>query len=207
MAQNMRSSCGSFGGGMNACLQEQQQQHAVQHNHSAPLPGASLSGCQGSQQLQLVQQAAIAAGGRVFGGGTMLEQAEALANDQQPEMLLHEVDAQLLQLLQLRKQLESNSGQMPFEGAAAGAASAPLGQVSAFSAAAMPPGAHVMLSGNGGCFDAYNDVAGMACMPPNHAMQIPGMSAAGDHAALQLPAPEPALGGWPAAAANGSGDQ
>jgi hypothetical protein len=197
MPQNMRSSCGSFsGGGMNACLQDQQQQQqqqqVVQHNHSAPSPGTSISACQGSQQLQLVQQAAIAAGGRVFGGGTMLEQAEALANDQQPEMLLHEVDAQLLQL---RKQLESNAGQPPFEGAAAGAANAPLGQVTAFSAAAMPPGAGVMLSGSGGCFDAYNDVAGMACMPPNHAMQIQGISAAADHAGLQLPASQSAPGG------------
>jgi hypothetical protein len=194
--QNMRGSCGSFSGGMNVCLQDQQQQQlVVQHNHSAPLPGASLGGVEHRQQMQLVQQAAIAAGGRVFEAGTALQQA--LGSEQQPEMLLDELDAQLLQLLQLRKQLQSGSGTTLTGAAAAGVSGAgvALAQGSAFPAAAMPR-AHLMTTGSGSGFDAYNDIAGMACMLSTQAMQIPSMSAAAaEHAPLQLPASLPAPGG------------
>jgi hypothetical protein len=174
----------SYGtGGLSSSLQQQ----VVQHIHTAPLPGAAL----GREQLQFVQQAAVAAGSRV---ADELQLQQAACSDPHSDMLLSEVDAQLMQLLQLREQLESCAGSNPAVTSAAAAATAASAagvsalQDAALTAAAMQGG---LLTVGEHSFEAFDyNTAGLACMPLNATVQIPlpGMST-GDQPLLPLHLP------------------
>jgi hypothetical protein len=124
----------------------------------------------------------MAAGSRVVDD---LQLQQAACSDPHSGMLVSEVDAQLMQLLQLREQLQvrescAGSSSAVTSAAAAATAASAAGvsalQDAAFTAAAMQGG---LLTVGEHSFEAYDyNTAGLACMPLNAAVQIPmpGMS-------------------------------
>jgi hypothetical protein len=164
---------GSLISGTNGILQQQ----AAQNSRSAPLQGPPMMR---QQQQHFVQQAALAAGNRVLGGDLQLQQA-VRGEQQHSDALLNELDAKLLQLLQLRKQLE-----------VCGDANAAVPSATAAASALQHP--TYMMQLGPGSIDACGDAAaGSACVPLAPAKNMQGMPAS-DQALLPLQLPATAAG-------------